>query len=298
MTFPLISPNRSTLCRGLLVCGLLLLALALPAGAATPVHADEGDPPGADPCASCHSPETEAWLDSAHRVEMDDNTGAGGAACAACHNEYHRGHPDEGEVELLMVDSAVCQECHPATFDQWQHSFHAAENVQCIGCHQVHSQELRLTDEQLCRSCHRDAVDDPFHTAHWYGQVNCTNCHMAEMQLPGDNRLVSAGEGVRGLTATNHDFVTVSSANCLECHKDGVGADAAYSDPTLNELRSAQAEVALLGDRLSASRKVSASLEQMTLVSLGLGIAVGGLLGLLTAIVIGYLSHKEAPYEK
>jgi len=50
------------------VCATLLLVVALLLSVRSPAYADEENPPGADPCASCHSPETDAWLDSAHAV--------------------------------------------------------------------------------------------------------------------------------------------------------------------------------------------------------------------------------------
>ena len=276
----------------------LFFGLTLLGSTATPIYADEKDPPGAEPCASCHSPETDAWLDSSHAIEKGDTAMTSGATCAACHGEYSKGHPDDGAMELLTVDSSLCQGCHESTYDQWEHSIHASQNVQCIGCHQVHSQELRLTDEQLCRACHKEAVDDPFHTAHWYGDVACTNCHMADMQLPDSGQLVSNTSQPVAMALPSHDFVTVSSSNCLDCHKESVGPEAARNDPTLNELHSVTANAEVLGNKLSAAQKVNKSLEQMTLVSLGLGIAVGGMLGLLLAIVIGYLSRKEATHEK
>lgn len=276
-----------------LLCGLALLG-----STATPLYADENDPPGAEPCASCHAAETDAWLASPHAIDAGDTAMTSGATCAACHGEYSKGHPDDGVMEVLTVDSSLCQECHEATYGQWQHSIHASQNVQCIGCHQVHSQELRLTDLQLCRSCHKEAVDDPFHTAHWYGEVACTNCHMAVMPLPDNNQLVSNTGQPVAMAVPSHDFVTVSSSNCLDCHKESVGPEAMRNDPTLTELHAVTANAEVLGNKLSAAQKVSKSLEQMTLVSLGLGIAVGGMLGLLLAIVIGYLSRKEATNEK
>ncbi len=286
-----IHTNRRQRC-GLVVCTLLLLALALALYSGTTAYADENDPPGADPCASCHSPETDAWLESAHAVETGDTAGTSGATCAACHGDYSRGHPDDGAMESLTVDSALCQECHEATFDQWEHSIHAGEGVQCIGCHQVHSQELRLTDEQLCRSCHKEAVYDLFHTAHWYGDVACTNCHMAAMDLPDGNRLVSHNGLPASATLPSHDFVTVSAQNCLTCHKEGVGPQAVRNDPTLAELHSVTAQVELLRGELSAIKKVSKFLERLTPMTLGFGVGIGGILGIVFMLFVAQYSRK------
>ncbi|RLT41588.1 MAG: hypothetical protein DWI57_06775 [Chloroflexi bacterium] len=277
---------------GLVVCSILLLALAAALNSGTIVYAGEGDPPGAEPCASCHSQETDAWLVSPHAVEAGDVMGTTGAACTTCHGDYSRGHPDDGAMESLTVDSAMCQECHEATFDQWEHSIHADEGVQCIGCHQVHSQELRLTDEQLCRSCHKEAVGDPFHTAHWYGEVACTNCHMAAIDVPDGNRLVSHNGLPASATLPSHDFVTVSSQNCLTCHKVGVGPEAVRNDPTLTELHAVTANAEMLGNKLSAAQKVSKSLERLTPMTLGFGIGIGGILGIIFMLFVAQYGRK------
>jgi len=280
-------------CFGLVVWSILLLAFGLALTGTGTAYADEGDPPGADPCASCHSAETDAWLDSAHKVEAGDTMGTTGAACTTCHGDYSRGHPDDGAMEFLAVDSATCQECHEPTFDQWQHSVHAGEGVQCIGCHQVHSQDLRLTDEKLCQSCHREAVEDPFHTAHWYSEVACTNCHMAAMTVPNTGLLVSNSGQSAAATLPSHDFVTVSSQNCLTCHKDGIGTAAARNDPTLTELRSANAQVEVLGNELTATHKWSKSLEQVAPMFLGFGIGIGGMLGIALMIFVARYGWKD-----
>lgn len=278
---------------GLVVWAVFLLALGLALTGSDTAYAEEENPLGADPCGSCHSPETAAWLDSAHGLEAGDMTGVTGAACSTCHGDYTRGHPEDGVMELLPVDSATCQECHTATYDQWEHSLHAGEGVQCIGCHQVHSQDLRLTDDKLCQSCHREAVEDAFHTAHWYGEVACTNCHMSTMTLPDNSRLVSATGQPFEMQVTSHDFVTVSSQNCLTCHKEGIGTAAVRSNSTLNELHSVTAQVDVLSSKLSATQKLSKSLEQMAFVALGLGIAVGGMMGIVFILFVARYSRKD-----
>lgn len=270
----------------------LLFGVALLGSTATPLYADENDPPGADPCASCHSTETDAWLTSAHAVEAGDMTGATGATCAACHGEYSKGHPEDGAMELLTVDSAMCQNCHETLFDQWQHSIHAGEGVQCIGCHQVHSQELRLTDEELCRACHKESLTDSFHAAHWYVEVACTDCHMSPAAIPG--QMVMAGNQAN-ITAPIHDFTTVSSDNCLGCHRENVKNPDDRLDAqqlALAELRNEQQRANELDARLTSAQQTTKSLQVLTPLNLGFGIGVGGILGILFMLFVARYSRK------
>jgi len=215
-----------------------------------------------------------------------------GATCAACHGEYGRGHPDDGEIELLTVDSATCQACHEATYDQWQHSIHAGEGVQCIGCHQVHSQELRLTDEQLCRSCHKESLTDSFHSAHWYVEVACTDCHLSPATIHSEMAMVG-NQGT--ISAPSHDFTSVSSVMCLDCHRENVKNPAeglSIRQLALAELRSEQQRAAELDARLESAKRTTSTLQVMTPLNLGFGIGVGGILGIVFMLFLARYSRN------
>jgi hypothetical protein len=267
-----------------LVGSLLLLAVAS-------VQAQSDEPDDVKPCASCHSTEADAWSISPHANLIEEN-GMPGATCEACHGAYVRGHPDSAVVDL-RVDSSMCQDCHAGVFSQWQESIHAQANVQCISCHSSHSQGLRLTDQEMCRACHKESLSDPFHTAHWYTDASCTNCHLAPTALP--NTLVMAGDS-GFLTTASHDFTTVSSENCLDCHRTDIGSSAERNNAhqlLLADLRSQSQRVAELDARLAAARRTSYSFQVMTPMALGFGIGIGGMLGIIFMVVFSRLGRKD-----
>jgi hypothetical protein len=267
-----------------LLVGLFLLAVA-------PVQAQSSEPDDLKPCGSCHSPEADAWLLSSH-ANVDEENGMAGATCEACHGAYVRGHPDNGVV-ALRVDSSMCHDCHAGVFSQWQESTHAQANVQCISCHSSHSQELRLTDQEMCRACHKESLVDSFHTAHWYIEASCTKCHLAPSSRA--DALVMAGNG--GLLATaSHDFTTVSSEKCLDCHRSDIGNTGGRNDAyhlALADLRSQSQRVAELDTRLAAARRTSYSLQVMTPMALGFGIGIGGILGIIFMALASRFSRKD-----
>lgn len=225
---------------------------------------------GDDVCVSCHADESAAWEASPH----GDGEG-GGASCVACHGEYVKGHPAEGPMSL-KVDSSSCEGCHAKTFDQWSESHHAAEGVQCISCHKPHSQELRLTDETLCESCHRESVEDPFHTAHWEGDVTCTSCHLSDAPHTG---AVASGDAAIGLAmAPTHDFTTVSSAKCLDCHREAV-------TQTTTEPTTVAASLPLTTTDAASSEPTPLATATLSAANLGFGLGIGGILGIVFMLI-------------
>jgi hypothetical protein len=263
--------------------GRLALALALalaclillPAAGRAQADPAQGD----ETCVNCHSDESAAWAESPHGGVPPESAGAeGGASCVDCHGPYVKGHPASGTI-TLTVDSSMCEGCHSQTFGQWQGSQHAQDNVQCISCHRPHSQDLRLTDEVLCQSCHRESLTDPLHSAHWIGEATCTTCHLADA---AQTAVASQDQALGVVVAPSHDFVTVSSKNCLECHADDVDATAAattaVNPPAPDEAR-------LLADQLEATQRTNKSLATFSAANLGFGLGIGGILGIVFMLV-------------
>lgn len=192
----------------------------------------------------------------------------GGASCIDCHGEYVKGHPENGTI-TLTVDSSLCQDCHTTTFDQWMHSQHAGEGVQCISCHRPHSQDLRLTDELLCQSCHRDSLNDSLHSAHRIGEVTCTSCHMNGSGM--HNQFVN--DGAEATLAADHDFIHVSATSCLDCHRSDVSSTEA-KDRGVPQTVTYNAE-------LEQAQRTNKALTAISATNMGLGIGVGGILGIV-----------------
>jgi formate-dependent nitrite reductase cytochrome c552 subunit len=266
------------------VLGMVGLFLATPASAQSPE-------PTVEPCESCHSPEAEAWMVSPH-ANVPEGSDVPGATCEACHGPYVKGHPDNDVMEL-RVDSAMCQDCHASTFDQWQGTVHADANVQCISCHVSHSQDLRLTDEKLCRACHQESLTDPFHSAHWYVEASCTDCHMAGEAIPGAMVMIG-NDGV--IAGGGHDFTTVSSEKCLDCHRGdvaSVGNARTAQQLALADLRTQTLRVAELDAQLEVAKQTTYQLQVMTPMTLGFGIGIGGMIGIIFMLVMSRLGRKD-----
>lgn len=240
-------------------------------------------------CVSCHEEEGMAWEDSPHGSVPPESSGeSGGASCVDCHGEYIKGHPAEGPMSL-SVDSSSCQGCHAETFSQWENTHHAGEGVQCISCHRPHSQALRLTDETLCQSCHRESLDDSFHTAHWQAEATCISCHMAD--LP--NHSLANADATMGITmaAPTHDFVTVSSRNCLECHKGDVVMEQTGRKTQALPINDA----ATAGDTVR-ERRWMRGIATLSVANLGFGLGIGGVLGIVFMLVAAnYGFGKKKP---
>jgi hypothetical protein len=280
-----ITGKRGTASRWLCLAGLaLLLSLIIP----TRLLAAPPTPSGDEPCIQCHRAETEAWQDSPH-AKTTPEAGLPGATCEDCHGAYVKDHPEAG-VQQLTVDSSACQNCHTGTFHQWEETTHAQAGVQCISCHQSHSQAFRLTDEALCSSCHRDQSENFSHTAHGQKDVLCTDCHASSTPA---QELALAGTGeIQGITAPNHDFTAVSLEQCLECHDEDVHTWVPAAEHTPDtELLAMVRQVPALTTELESREQSNKILKIMTPVSLGLGLGIGGILGIVSMLVVGYMSR-------
>jgi hypothetical protein len=329
MVEPKVVPSERSANGRLLLAGFLvvLLSFLLP----TAVLAGPPDPAyqGPEKCAECHSAEAEAWKNSPHAHAMDDIdesvhlacadgidttecTCLGchttdfdpverayafeGVSCEACHGAYVEGHPKDG-VMHLDVDSSICSDCHVETHQQWQDSLHGQAGVQCIGCHLSHSQDFRLTDESLCGACHRDQLEDFAHTAHQSSEVGCTDCHLSS--TPAETAaLVSADVSIGPPAAPSHSFSVVSSQACVGCHGQGIHEVVARDDDLT---QAANVQLLAMADRapelaaqLKTAEQANKSLRIMTLVSLGLGMGIGGMLGIIFMLVVGYVVQGRA----
>ena len=267
-----------------------IVALCLLLSGATVASAQDSMPENEEGC-SCHSVESETWQMSPHATLLADGEPA--AACESCHGAYVRGHPEEGMI-ALDTDSSVCASCHEGTADQWTGTIHAEAGVQCIGCHVAHSQNLRLEDEQLCRSCHHEALADPLHTAHWLADAPCTSCHLSESLPMANAALASTDQSIGFVSTPVHDFVTVSAAKCLDCHREQVtaGKPANASFTTQQALLSTAAEAPILRSQLLAAENGERTLALLSPLTLGLGISLGGLLGIAFVLVVARFGRK------
>lgn len=277
---PCVSTVRWLIIGGTLWCALYFGATAAHAQA-VPTDTDQT-------CADCHEAENEAWHLSPHATTIDPVAETGGATCVDCHGEYVEEHP-RADMMTLAVDSAICADCHEETFAQWEGTTHAEAEVQCIGCHLSHSQELRLTDETLCVSCHQQPIEDAFHTAHWVDDVPCSDCHVA---TPATTNALLAGTDLTGLLMTpSHDFTTVAAESCLDCHRADVQQVNLPTSTGEETLRTAA-----LATQLHNTQTQLRAMGIMTPVVLGIGVSIGGFLGILFMLAVSRWS--SAPKEE
>jgi hypothetical protein len=316
-TFPSQSTYRFPLLIAILVV-LFSLALMPTASAGPPEPSYQGP----ETCAKCHQEETEAWQNSphakalisleqaqdtscdagaeacrdclaCHTTDFDPEAGTftfGGVTCEACHGPYIPDHPQNGPMQLT-VDSSVCQACHTETFQQWANSLHAQAGVQCIGCHLSHSQDFRLTDVALCGACHGDQLEDFAHTAHNSADVTCVDCHVSSLATQPLTEASDTKETLQDAKAPSHSF-QVDSEACVRCHGASIHEE---------NIRSAEGQVRnvmllAMADRapelaadLKTAEQTNKSLQTMTIVSLGLGLGIGGMVGIVFMLFVGYV---------
>jgi hypothetical protein len=235
----------------------------------------------AEKCTKCHTDETKAWADSPHA-----KAATGAVTCESCHGPYVEDHPKDGIMQL-GVDSASCQKCHTETYEQWQDSAHGRANVQCIGCHLSHSQEFRLSDKALCAACHRERLD----TAHGQADISCVDCHRSPMNVH-ELESVSASEASLGVPAASHDFTTVPSRNCASCHDQVAHREDIAPVSTVRSLTAGECQPELIA-KLEATQRTNKSLQTMTPISLGFGMGIGGTLGIIFMLILGYINQKR-----
>jgi hypothetical protein len=229
-------------------------------------------------CAKCHDDETKAWENSPHAK------GVTAVTCEDCHGSYVADHPESGVMQLT-VDSSVCEKCHSSTFAQWENTVHAQAGVQCIGCHLSHSQEFRLSDKALCAACHREQLD----TAHGQADISCIDCHLSSANAHGV-QVVGEREAKLGIPVANHDFTAVLSKNCVSCHgqvahRDDIAPVSNVQSPVTLECQSG------LMAKLEATQQINKSLQTLTPISLGLGMGIGGTLGIVFMLILGYVNQ-------
>lgn len=269
-------------------------------------------------CQSCHPDEFTVWKDSVHANATLDpvfqeqlakaanqdaclrchttgfDTGSGefmseGVTCEACHGPYKEGHP-AGETMELPIDADTCRMCHEAAFGDWEKSQHAGQKIDCFDCHQAHTQGLRTgSAETLCAACHNDEQTKLAHSVHGISGVECGSCHMAKQMTD-----TSVSTGAR-VSASSHTF-TVPADVCNRCHSGAThptgsaqisAAAQQLPGPAMNidpsrqttaRVKELETEVTDLQDRLNSLRNVS-------VLSIGLALGVGGVFGLIAGVV-------------
>lgn len=227
------------------ICCAVLLVAAVAVVNAAPPQQDSAPVPGSEECVGCHEGlrshwETgshgqaaydpifqESWEEkgnppeclTCHTTGFDPATGdyhEEGVACLACHYPIVPNHPEQ--YMPTDVSSRLCGTCHLDTFDQWEDSTHATQDLTCDRCHNPHTTEIRMGSAQdLCSSCHATEAEYYALTAHAAEGLTCADCHLTVEES------VELGEG-HGIR--KHTF-EVDMSTCNGCHETDMHAAAA-----------------------------------------------------------------------
>ena len=221
--------------------GLAALCAGSAAAQEPPVSNDEPIP--ADICAECHQPQYDAIGSGAHWRAGDPRTPAARQECATCHGDLEEHALSEGkEVPDGMrvfgqksrvsaeEQNSLCMSCHKEPhLLHWQGNAHDAEDIGCVGCHRIHSEDRvrsRESEQEVCFTCHaemRGDVNKPYTHPLREHKMSCSDCH-GPHGGPGDAGLktFSVNEGCyschaekRGPFLWEHAPV---SENCVLCH--------------------------------------------------------------------------------
>ncbi len=158
-----------------------------------------------DTCLACH---TTNYSSSTGEYETE------GVSCQSCHGTVTDKHPDQ--VVPTIVDTYYCGSCHTTTLSEWRSTGHASSDVDCMDCHNPHSQKPLFEDpDDLCINCHKDSMGDYLNDLHVQQDIGCVDCHALVIQpdvAPED-----------GIVPTGHGF-TISPQTCVACHTDALHA--------------------------------------------------------------------------
>lgn len=230
-----------------------------------------------------------------HTTGFSPRTGlyeAEGVTCEACHGQTPANHPEEP----MSIDPGadVCADCHTTTFNEWETTLHAEQDIACTECHAPHPQALRLRDPEsedpsnfvaleptaLCQSCHSaDSYTTEtsiyVHETHTE-EIGCADCHWFHAEADVDGVHITSG----ALLPTGHDNAVTTTA-CVTCHEE---SEATLSETTPTEIMQQQLEISELRSEI---RSVETQGENTNLLRAAQGLVVGMAIGGVLVIVIG-----------
>lgn len=156
-------------------------------------------------CLACH---TTNFIASTGEYETE------GVSCQSCHGTVTTKHPDQ--VVPSIIDTYYCGSCHTTTLSEWRSTGHASAGVDCMDCHNPHSQKpLFENPDDMCINCHREGMGDYLNDLHVQQNIGCVDCHA--LVIPPDEAPKD------GIVPTGHGF-TISPQTCVACHTDALHA--------------------------------------------------------------------------
>lgn len=187
-------------------------------------------------CAECHAEAADEWLDSGHALSslndhfqsvysengqptyclrchasgFDATTQTiqfEGVVCSTCHAAEGEHPPAPVTMGTNVTTCATCHSGgHASVYEEWLASEHSAVGVDCVDCHNAHSNDMLLGDvNTTCGDCHANAMQDEVHMGE---DLVCTDCHMTPRETVNDPTM---------LTQTGH-AMEIDPSVCADCH--------------------------------------------------------------------------------
>ena len=151
-------------------------------------------------CTRCHDENESNPVLSIGKTRHGTRADGRLPSCTGCHgeSETHINKP-EGKSQRpgptfpfgkrtsndINGHNEVCESCHKSgKFIHWSSSIHAARDVPCTSCHQLHTEhdkvKERRTQPEVCFACHKEQraqAGRPSHHPILEGKVVCSDCH-------------------------------------------------------------------------------------------------------------------------
>lgn len=259
--------------RGLAPALLAWLLLSAPCSVGAPE-----DTAGTERCRACHdyapAEHVERLLLGSHGISTEAGFERG---CEDCHgaSAAHAAAPRENSPQTSFgprwsassaAQDGACLSCHESdTAGNWQHALHMLNNLTCVTCHDIHSEQDRvLLDEQqaqVCTMCHK-VQETGMHgrSENLAKDPPCSSCHNPHNHESAQPQmLTNQSQGCRhchDLAAMADDPLVAAKANsyhrvmqepgntCLDCHQ-GIAHATAASAPPMQPLPVQQGTVTL-----------------------------------------------------